>query len=422
MHVVDRLRNSQFLRHNAIFFLGSVLVGALNYLYYPVIGRLMEPTDFGEVQTLISLFLQFSIFLTVFSLVVVNIVANVTDQTKRNVLVLEFEKLGIFISLVLLLATFLAQSALKDFFQFSESGPFVMLALALVVTVPFTMRGAFLRGKQQFGKASISSLVGAAGKLAFSVGLVMAGLSTAGAIGGLVAAQALGCVLVVWWAYRAGLRSQGNRFALPKLGLLLPELKYGLLVLVSMLVITLQYSADVVVIKHFFDAHTAGLYAGVASVARIIFFLTASVAMVLMPSVKMSNTPQENRRFLLKSFILFGGLSLPVLALFALAPEFVVGLLMGSSYKDMAHLLPQLSLAICIISALNLFVSYYLSLRRYGLAAVTVLGALITYALMFSNHSSVDAVVGSLLAGSTAMLGILVIWISISRRKGGNTK
>jgi len=227
--------------------------------------------------------------------------------------------------------------------------------------------------------------------------------------------------MVIWWAYRAGLRTHGKRFALPNLRLLTPELKYGMLVLINMLVITLQYSADVVIVKHFFDAHTAGLYAGVASVARIIFFLTASIALVLMPSVKMSNTPQENRRFLFKSLILFGGLSVPTLALFALAPQFVVGLLMGHSYDDMSHILPQLSLAICIISLLNLFVSYFLALRRYGLTAVTVLGALITYALMLGNHGSIAAVVNGLLVGSAAMLGLLGIWLIIPKKKRRET-
>ncbi|HET8671865.1 MAG TPA: oligosaccharide flippase family protein, partial [Candidatus Saccharimonadales bacterium] len=319
MEAVQRLRQSQFLRQNTIFFLGSVAVGVLNYLYYPIIGRIMTPAAFGEVQTLISLFLQLTIFLTVFSLVVVNIVANVTDAGRRDKLVLEFEKLALLVSTMLLIATIVLQPFLKEFFQFSSSWPFVILALAMVATVPYTMRSAFLRGKQRFGLAALSNLVGAGGKILFSVLLVTIGLGAAGAIGGLVLAQILACTLVMWWAYRNGLISNAHRFSLPDIRLLLPELKYGLLVLVSLLAITLQYSVDVVIIKHFFDAHQAGLYAGIASVARIIFFLTASVALVLMPSVKINNPPERNRNLLYKSLILLGGLSLPVLALFVLA-------------------------------------------------------------------------------------------------------
>ena len=64
-------RRSRFLRHNSVFFISAVAVGALNYLYYPIMGRLLNTAQFGEVQTLISLFLQIAIFLSVLGLVTI---------------------------------------------------------------------------------------------------------------------------------------------------------------------------------------------------------------------------------------------------------------------------------------------------------------------------------------------------------------
>jgi O-antigen/teichoic acid export membrane protein len=417
MHILTRVRQSQFLHHNAVFFFGSVAVGALNYVYYPVLGRMLAPAAFGEVQTLVSLFLQFGIFLSVLSLVTVNIVANADNDEQRNALVLEFEKLALVVSAVLLLVTLIFQSQLQAFLQFESSWPFVLLALALVMTVPFTLRGAFLRGKQRFGLASTANLAGAGAKLGASALLVAAGLGTAGAIGGIVLAQSLACALVVWWSLRLGLRSDTavRRRRLPDIRLLLPELKYALLVLVASLVVTVQYSIDIVVIKHYFDSHTAGLYAGIASAARIIFFLTASVALVLMPAVRLRNSAAQNRSLLLKSILLFGVLALPALLLFMAFPRFIIGTLMGTSYESMAGLLPRLSLAIFVVSIINLLVAYYLALRRYAIAAVTTLGALITYTLMVANHTSVAAVVNGLLIGSTVMLGLLLLWAGGAR-------
>lgn len=411
-HLLRQVRKSQFLRDNAIYLIGSIVVGVLNYVYYPVLGRMLAPSAFGEVQTLVSLFLQISIFLSVLGLITVNVVANYQDEQARNAVVLEFEKLAFVISVALLLATVVFQSSLKHFLHFNSSLPFVILMLSVVATVPFTFRGAFVRGKQKFGVSAISTVIGASAKLLFSVLLVLVGLGTAGAIGGLILAQAVAAAYVAWWALRLGLKSKqgAKRRALPDMRLLLPELRYGALVLVGSLVITLQYSIDILVVKHYFDAHTAGLYAGVASVARIIFFLTASIALVLMPSVRLHQTPQENHRLLMKSLILFAGLSVPTLLVFIGFPKLVIGLLMGSSYEAMAGLLPKLGLAICVIAALNLFVSYYLALRRYGIAVVVLMGGLTTYALMLRHHSSPSAVVSSLLIGSLAMVGLLAVW------------
>ncbi|HSX00244.1 MAG TPA: oligosaccharide flippase family protein [Patescibacteria group bacterium] len=412
-YLIRQFRNSQFLRDNLIYLVGSILVGGLNYLYYPVLGRILSPSAFGEVQTLVSLFLQISIFLSVLGLVTVNIVANYEDETARNAVVLEFEKLGLAISVGLLILTIIFQTSLKQFLHFSSALPFIILMLSLVATVPFTFRGAFLRGKQRFGISAISNAVVAGAKIVFSVLLVTVGLGTAGAIGGLVLAQAVACIYVAWWALKLGLKRDQNtkHRALPDMRVLLPELRYGGLVLVGSLMITMQYSIDIVVVKHYFDAHTAGLYAGVASVARIVFFLTASIALVLMPSVRLHHTPEHNHKLLLKSLLLFTVLTVPTLLLFVGFPRFVVGLLMGSSYERMAGLLPQLGLAICLVAVLNLFVSYYLALRRYGIAVVVVAGGLITYGLMVWHHRSPEAVVQSLLAGSFAMVGLLALWL-----------
>jgi O-antigen/teichoic acid export membrane protein len=407
-HVV---RRSTFLRHNLIFFVGSVTVGVLNYLYYPIMGRMLTPAAFGEVQTLISLFLQITIFLMVLGLVTINIVANYSSRMERDAVVLEFEHLALVASIVLLLLTVIFQQQLKRFLQFDASWPFILLMLALVASVPFTFRGAFLRGRQKFGLASLVNVIGAGGKIVFSVALVALGAGTSGAIGGLVAAQIAACAAAAWWASRYGLKRPAGQtlLRLPNMQLLRPEIRYGVLVLVGSLVVTMQYSIDIVVVKHYFDPHTAGLYAGMASVARIIFFLTASVALVLMPMVKLTAEPGENRRLLIKSLVLLAAAGVPVLAVFILAPTQVVTALMGKEYADVAHLLPQLSVAIFTVSVLNLMVSYYLALRRYAVAPIIIIGAVVTYALLLTRHNTLRAIVTDLLIGSIAMLCIFLV-------------
>jgi O-antigen/teichoic acid export membrane protein len=421
MGIFHRLLQNQFLRHNVVFFIGSVGVGALNYLYYPVLGRLLTPASFGEVQTLVSIFLQLCIFLTVLSLVIVNIVTNTPDEKQRNDLVFEFEKLALFISTGVLVLSFIFQKQLQQFLQFESAWPFPLLALSLVVTVPFILRGALLRGKQRFGLVSNGNLIAAAAKILFSAALVALGLGTVGAIGGVVAAQLVGCFYIGTWAYRLGLRRDepGRKLRLPNIRILLPELRYGAFVLVGSLAITLQYSLDIVVMKHYFDAHTAGLYAGIASVARIVFFLTASISQVLISSVRMRESSKHNTALLIRSGLFLAALGLPALLILTLMPATVIRLLMGGSYEVMASLLPRLSMAIFIVSVLNLIAAYYLALRRYGIAIVATLGLIATYALILWRHHTPEDVVNGILQGSIIMAVMAVIWVISSRAKGG---
>ncbi len=192
--------------------------------------------------------------------------------------------------------------------------------------------------------------------------------------------------------------------------LLRPEFKYAGLVLMGSLTITALYSIDIVFVKHHFDAHTAGLYAGIATVARIIFFLTGSIALVLLPAIKLSNTVRQNKQTLQKSLYLLVGIGGSALAVFWFLPELVVRLLMGREYLEYVSLLPWLSLVIFVVSVLNLFVLYYMALRRYAIGFIAIAGLLITCALVGVNHDSLRAVVDSMLYGTLAMAGMIGIW------------
>ena len=406
MDKLHELRHSSFLRHNAIFFVGSVTVGALNYLYYPILGRIMPPEAFGEVQTLVSFFLQLSIFLTVLGLVTVNIAANYDNAERRNRVIFDLERIAFMVSIVLLLVSALFSSQLQRFFKFDDSLPFVILALAIVVSVPFTFRGAFVRGRHGFGVASVSNLIASGVKILFSAALVAAGLGTAGAIWGVTAAQFVALVYIVYWARRMGLTRavEAKWTSKPDMTLLTPELKYAGLVLVTSLLITLQFSIDILVVKHYFDARTAGLYAGIATVARIIFFLTGSISQVLMPMVKLKNTAAQNHSLFKKSFGLLMLTGVPALLLFVLMPGAVVKILMGSQYDQYASLLPLLSAAIFVVATVNLVVSYYMALRHYAIALVVIAGAIVTYILMLTHHATLRAVIEGLLFGSLSMI------------------
>lgn len=417
MFTIKRLRRNSFLRHNAIFFFGSVVVGLLNYLYYPILGRLMPPTGFGEVQTLVSFFLQLSIFLSVLGLVTVNVAANYDNAERRNRVIFELERIALVAGLFLLVMSFVASHWLQGFFRFDSAVPFVVLAIAIFVTIPFTFRGAFVRGRHGFGVASLSNIIASAIKIIASIGLVVLGFGTAGAIWGLAIAQFVAFIYIAYWARNMGLRQapETRWRSRPDMELLAPELRYAGMVLVTSLLITLQFSIDILVVKHYFDAHTAGLYAGVATVARVLFFVTGSVSQVLMPSVKMRNTAGENRTLLLRSLALVAVTGLPVLALFIAVPGFVVHLLMGQTYTEFANLLPMLGLAIFVVSIVNLLVSYYMALRRYAIAPIVVVGAVVTYILMIQQHTNLAAIVQSLLIGGITMI-VLIIGLALIDR------
>ena len=419
MHYIKALKRSDFLKHNAVFFLGSVLVGALNYIYYPVLGRLMEPAAFGEIQVLISLFLQFTILLNVLSMITVNIMVNRADGKQAHRVIFELEKLGVYVTLGILAFSIIAGEFLRTTLKFDSALPFTALSLAMVTSIPLTFRSSYARGKKRFGIASVSQLIGAAVKIVFSAGLVVLGLGVTGAIGGIVAAQFVAFLYAARWAARLGFSRPGDTHygTLPDLKTVLPELGYAGAVLAGLLAVTMLMSVDVILVKYFFDAHTAGLYAGIATVARIIFFLAVPLSQVLMPMVKIGQS-KSNRQLLIRSLGLTGLVCGSALAVMVVAPEMVVRIFMGVEYITYSPLLAPLATAVFIVSVVNLLMMYYLALRQKTVMLVGIIGFAISLCLMLMWHDSLHAIVGSMLLGSILTLGLAGTYVLVNLKRG----
>ena len=417
---VKRLTQNQFLRHNAIFFAGSMAVAFINYLYYPVVGRLLPNAQFGELQVIISTYLQMSIILSVLQNVSINILVNTKDAKKARATIGELEKISLYIGFALLIIIAATSVPLAHAFKFSSPLPFIAIAVAFVLAIPSIFRNAYLQANQKFANASLNSFVGSSSKLLFSAALVLAALHTFGAVLGIALSQ----LVALWLANRQATRAGyvGSELATirkkPDFGLIRPQIPYAVFVLGMTLLTTLQISIDVTLIKYYLPPEVAGNYAAIATIARIIYFLTGSILAVLLSSLSVTKPTRENVRSLLQSLGLITLLGGSATIFFSLFPQFTVHLLFGARYDSLTHVLPLLSLAVFIGSLLNLFVTYATALRRYFALVFVALGSLASLLFVILNTKSIEHIVVGLLVGSSiALIGMVAYTATISIRK-----
>ncbi|HUD11708.1 MAG TPA: oligosaccharide flippase family protein [Candidatus Saccharimonadia bacterium] len=418
---VKRALANPFFRYNAISFVGSVAVAALNYLYYPVLGRLLHPADFGEVQAINSLYLQSTVFMSVFSVVIVNIVSKHSDSKIRQRILAELEKAAFIVTLSVMLVLVAASSGLANFFHFGTVYPLFLLLLCLLLSVPFTFRNAFLQGKRDFIATAKTGALSASAKIFFSALFVILGWKAFGAVFGMVIAQGLALLYLIYLVRERGWLKlpDFSRASLPDLRLIQSELKFAALVLVATLSFNVFLSLDILAVKHWFSPTTAGLYGGIETLGRIVFYMSISVAGVLLPSVSGQKDPKENRRLLYRSVLLTGALGLAVLTAFLLVPREIVSILMGKKFLVYIYLLPRLGLFTFLASLINLFVTYHLAQRRAFIAVAMALGVAVTLLWLTASHATVASVVTSLIFGALSTLvliaGLSWLWPKSSR-------
>lgn len=384
------------------------MVAFLNYIFHPILGRLLSPEDFGDVQALISLIAQSAIIFGAFSVVVVNITTNTENPHERDAIISELQKIAFWIIGVAFIFLLLSISELKSFFNFSTTYPLIGLAIILPISAVTTFRNAYLQGSGRFKHLSLAGVVSSLGRLVFAVAGILLGMGVFGATFGIILANV---AVLIYLFYQTKdslhLSAKTNVHALEKVSVK-RELIYGVLVFFATSLVTIYYTSDVLIVKHYFNGVDAGLYSGISAIAKILFFVIGPGSVVLLSSVKIKETFAKNAYALKKSLaisLLIGGLGIFTFYLFS---DIIVSLMIGRKYASFAHYLPKAGLVMLLTAIVNIFIFYFLALRRFFLIVVSLFGMFFMGLILLRVHTSIDLILNSLI------LSLLIILITLT--------
>ena len=102
-------------------------------------------------------------------------------------------------------------------------------------------------------------------------------------------------------------------------------------------------------VKHYFDNEKAGLYASLALIGRVVYFVAWMFVMLLLPKViQLKKQGEDTLPILLKYVLYIVCLSTIIVLSALLVPEIVVQLMFGEKYLPIAFLLWKYALATSI--------------------------------------------------------------------------
>jgi O-antigen/teichoic acid export membrane protein len=386
-----------------------MVVAFLNYAFHPILGRLLSPEDFGDIQALIALIAQLAIIFGVFSVIAVNVTANTENPHERDSIIFELQKITFWIIGIVFLFLLLSISELRSFFNFSTTYPLIGLALILPISAITTFRNALLQGSGRFKHLSVAGIISSLGRLVFAVVGILLGMGVLGATLGIVLAN----VAVLIYLFRQTrdsfhLNTKTNVRVLEK-GSVVRELIYGILVFFTTSLVTIYYTSDVLIVKHYFNSVDAGLYSGISAIAKMLFFVIGPSSAVLLSSVRMKHSYIKNNSALKKSLftsLLIGGLGLFTFYLFS---DIIVKLMIGIKYTPFAHFLPKAGLVMFLTAIVNIFFFYFLALRRFFLIAVSLFGMFFMGFILLQDHANIDSILNNLILSLTIILITLTV-------------
>ncbi len=414
--VLDKLKNSKYgrllaskaLSGGALLFVSMTIVNAGNYLFNLILGRWLGPAAFADLSLIVTMMLMITFVTVTFQLTAARFAAVHTADDDpvqlanvRRWLTWVAWGLGIFLFLLLGAGAPLWQ----QFFHTVSPWPFVILSVGLPFYFVQGVDRGVLQGQTRFGRLAVSYQAEMWVRLVTAVAFVAIGWSVSGAVGGITLS-----FLATWLVARSAGKGLPIAQALDRLDQKAVMLFAGPVIVAHISQILINNS-DILVVKRFFEAEEAGLYAALALIGRIVFFATWSVVTVLFPIVAQKHKKGEPHRHLLYiSMGLVAAVSGGILIATVLFPEFIVNILFGAAYLSVAPLLWRYALATSIYALANVVITYRLSIGDGAGSVIAVIGGAAQVVLLWLFHTTLLQVVMVQIGLMGAMLLVLLVW------------
>lgn len=392
------------------------MTSILNYLYYPIMGRLMGVSSYGELQIITSFLLQLTTVFVGLNLISVNIVAN-HDESEAGALMIALQKTVFWLIALACIGMILAGNILKNFFHFSSAWPFLLIAPALLIDALSVFWTGYLQGHKDFKSLSVYTLSTGLGKIIFSVVLVILGLGvSSGPLG--IALGLLLSLIIVRFVTKHDLPSILKTLQLPQkheIRLIKAHLVFIIEVIIALISMSVLLSIDILLVKHLFSAQYAGQYAGIATIARILFYASAPIVSVMLPAIKIREHRESQAAFR-RTILVSLGICAIGLSIFALIPHFIVHLFLGGAFTSSAHWLPLLGIIAVLVTLTNIIINYLLALRSHLAVVIGLVSLAVGIPLILIHHATIEQIVMS--ASSGLLSGQLIFWVTFIAKRG----
>ncbi|MGA7910827.1 MAG: oligosaccharide flippase family protein [Candidatus Dormiibacterota bacterium] len=401
-HRLAQLTRNRLVRQNLVLFLGGLVAGIGGFVYHAIAGRVLGPAVYGQVAFLIALYAVGAapalILIVVLARYTATLVAR-ADAGVRSLLGRTVRLIAIpCLAAVLLTALFARPVA--TFEHLGSPIPVLILGFSIALIWQVAIPRGILQGLQRFPALSLNLSLELIVRTTLVFVLLRVGYAASGAMAAVFGGLAV-CFFLGLFSLRDHFRRSGARVRLRVMA------GFSLTAAVGIIGVQMLYNQDVILAEHYLSSHDGGIYGGLNKIGTILYFLTLSVSQVLFPRVVEAVAKEQHPgRLLLASAGILTALGACALAVFAVLPGLVVGVLFGPSFSDATPYVLPVGVIGLALSLDNLLVQFFMAVHDRAFMPILALGVVAEGVLIFLFHAHVGQVVADVL---TALLGLLLL-------------
>ena len=355
----NRTPHARVLGGSMIMLIGSTLVSLVNFGYNVAVARLLGPADFSQAAAAVTLLMLVSAITLAFQLTCAKFVAkNETLAAKAHVY-RALRRQAWFVGTAIGGGVIVLSTLISSYLHMSPT-LIVVMGVGIAFYIPLGARRGAMMGTTQFLKLSSNFLLEAFTKFLVALILVNMGYGVLGA----VIAIAVSVVLAYSVPWVGGGLDVESEPGIPA------SFDEGMQAIVFFIGQVIINNIDIVMVKHFFRADDAGLYAAIALVGRVLYFASWSVVSAMFPISAATKPQEQNSSVLLVPFLIVAGISIFFVAFLGLFPDFLLRMLFGSGFRGEAlgSLLPLYAATTGIYALAVVLTAYEISRRIANVA------------------------------------------------------
>ncbi len=416
MEFIKKIATHELVSGSFYLFLGSIIANFLAFILNWFLARNLSYADYAIFASLLSLITLAAIPANSINTIIVKFATDyfVTNQMgKLKHLYAYFFKSILFICVLIVGLGVVLANPLARYLNLNNSLYILISAIAIATFYLNTLNMGFLQGLLKFNFISFLNISGGIFKLLFGIVLVVLGYR---AFGGLWAVffMTFGMFLVAFMPLRKILSAHDSGEKIPNQTKKL--LKYAVPAFIAVLFMTSFTSTDVILVKHFFEPHVAGFYAGMSLIGKVIFYFTFPIPLAMFPLlVKRKAMGKRFMNLFYLSLVLVIVPSILITIFYFLFPNLVINIFLGGrDYLYLSKYLGIFGLYLTIFSLVNVCVNFFLSLNYTKVYVPVVVAAVMQIVLIYIYHNNFLEVIWVSLISSSILLAVLFILIYLN--------
>jgi O-antigen/teichoic acid export membrane protein len=394
-----------------LFMISVLIVNGGNYLYNLILGRILGPAQFADAAVLITFLLVLSFVAMTFQLITAKFSVLFENEIFKQFISTVYKQ-AFLAGIVLGALIIVFASQLQDIFNTSSSNMFVVFGCGVPLYFLMSVNRGTYQGKKAYKSLSITYQGEMISRLLITLALILIFNIQSSVV---IAVGILLSFVFGLFPFKFKHISLTKTLKLDKT--YNKQIKrFFLLTAFYELTQIIINNSDILLVKHYFDAYEAGLYASLALIGRIVYFIAWMFVMLLLPAVvQLQKEGKETASVLFKYVGYIAIISGIIVTGCLIFPELIIKILFGEQYISMAPLLWKYAIATSMFAISNIFAYYYLSLDKYVAVIISGVFGVLQMLLVVFFHKSLEQVVHMQIIAMALLLVIQLVFFRMNR-------